>query len=78
MIAKLKLYLIAFGAALLAALGLYGAGRKSGKDAERIKTVEKSRETERKATKAVLDGQKRQKEAQRAPVDARARRDFES
>ena len=49
MLSKLKLYLIAFGAAFLAALGLYGAGRKAGKDAVMAKTAQKSAKTAREA-----------------------------
>lgn len=49
MIGKLKFYFFAFISALAAALGLYIAGRKSGKDALKAKQAEHTLKTVKRA-----------------------------
>jgi hypothetical protein len=76
MILALKTYgLMALGI-LTAALGIFFAGRKAGGDSVKLKVTEKAREVEHKATKAIIEGQKREKEIRDAPVDATKRDHF--
>ena len=71
MIATIQKWAIAIGSALLVFLGIFLTGRKSGADAEKVKSTTKARETEAKAVQALTQGLAREEEAVTA---ARARR----
>lgn len=52
----IRKWAIAIGSALLVFLGIFLTGRKSGADAEKVKSTNKARETEHKAVDALTTG----------------------
>lgn len=67
----LNKWLIAIASAVAVFFGTYLIGRKSGSNAEKLKSTTKARETESKAVEALTKGLAREEEAVAA---ARARR----
>ena len=54
--ATIQKWAIAIGSALLVFLGIFLTGRKSGADAEKIKSTQKARDVEHKAVDALTQG----------------------
>lgn len=72
-LSSIQTKLIAALGFLLALLAGLAAAFKAGKNTERLKSTEKARETERKATEELVGGLKREEDA----VSAARRRRFE-
>lgn len=79
LLSSLKTHSTAILAALVGILSalVYGFRQKALREEEKRKGVEKARETETKATKAIVEGQSREKTIRETPVDTSRRDHFQ-